>query len=62
MVLVTKEQLEFKELLAGQKDRIQEQSKKQEDQLNQVCCLYAHLPCIPHLSCVPDLPCLHTIR
>ncbi|CAG2250295.1 unnamed protein product [Mytilus edulis] len=35
MVLVTKEQLEFKELLAGQKDRIQEQSKKQEDQLNQ---------------------------
>lgn len=40
MVLVTKEQLEFKELLAGQKDRIQEQSKKQEDQLNQVCSLY----------------------
>ncbi|XP_071121104.1 leucine-rich repeat- and IQ domain-containing protein 1-like [Mytilus edulis] len=36
MVLVTKEQLEFKELLAGQKDRIQEQSKKQEDQLNQL--------------------------
>ena len=36
-MLVTEQQVEFRELLASQKDRVQEQCKKQEERLIQVC-------------------------
>jgi hypothetical protein len=37
VMLVTEQQVEFRELLASQKDRDKEQCKKQEEQLIQVC-------------------------